>query len=212
MTSNEPIQVSSSDALSEQDLEVVLSAFEAEAGPLDAAAIKPRLQVIEATGEAILAPKGMYVVLDGAVELLQGEATLATADAGDFFYEEHLEIFNIPVTMQARARSGTRLAYLSSAEWFELPDDVRAAVFSVLFGDLVAVHMQNFQQPINCCSVTAAALSMSALGFTCEVNDIFRECQLPASFVVNDGITDHQFAMSLLTNWHKPRNVFEEQE
>jgi len=31
-------------------------------------------------------------------------------------------------------------------------------------------------------------------------------------FVVNDGITDHQFAMSLLTNWHKPRNVFEEQE
>ncbi|MFB6301054.1 MAG: hypothetical protein ABEH65_12430 [Halobacteriales archaeon] len=29
-------------------------------------------------------------------------------------------------------------------------------------------------------------------------------------FVVNDGITDHQFAMSLLTNWHKPRNVFEE--
>lgn len=29
-------------------------------------------------------------------------------------------------------------------------------------------------------------------------------------FVVNDGVTDHQFAMSLLTNWHKPRNVFEE--
>lgn len=28
-------------------------------------------------------------------------------------------------------------------------------------------------------------------------------------FVVNDGITDHRFAMSLLTNWHKPRNVFE---
>lgn len=28
-------------------------------------------------------------------------------------------------------------------------------------------------------------------------------------FVVNDGITDHQFAMSLLTNWHRPRNVFE---
>jgi hypothetical protein len=30
-------------------------------------------------------------------------------------------------------------------------------------------------------------------------------------FVVNDGITDHQFSMSLLTNWHKPRNVFEQQ-
>lgn len=30
-------------------------------------------------------------------------------------------------------------------------------------------------------------------------------------FVVNDGITDHQFAMRLLTNWHKPRNVFEQQ-
>lgn len=28
-------------------------------------------------------------------------------------------------------------------------------------------------------------------------------------FVVNDGVTNHQFAMNLLTNWHKPKNVFE---
>lgn len=31
-------------------------------------------------------------------------------------------------------------------------------------------------------------------------------------FVVNDGITDHQFAMNLLTNWHRPRNVFETED
>ena len=189
MTSSDPVRVSSVDTLGDGELDIVLNAIQGEAGPLDADLIRPRLQALQATDEAVLAPKGMYVVLDGAVELLQDDATLATADPGDFFYEEHLEIFNIPVTMEARARPGTRLAYLSSSEWFALPEDVRAAVFSSLFGDLVAVHMQNFQQPINCCSVTAAALSMSALGFTCEVNDIFRECELPASFVVNDGIS-----------------------
>lgn len=28
-------------------------------------------------------------------------------------------------------------------------------------------------------------------------------------FAVDDGITTHRFAMHNLTNWHKPRNVFE---
>lgn len=189
MTSSGPLRVSSADALSDCDLGLFCAAIQNDAGPIDADLIRSRLQEIHTTDETVLAPQGMYVVLDGSVDLRQGGSTLATADQGDYFYEEHLEIFNIPVTMEARAQPGTRLAYLPSAEWFKLPEDARAEVFSTLFGDLVAVHMQNFQQPINCCSVTAAALSMSALGFTCEVNDIFRECQLPANFVVNDGIS-----------------------
>nr|WP_302479289.1 flavoprotein [Ruegeria arenilitoris] len=131
----------------------------------------------------------MYVVLGGEVQLRQDGTVLATADTGDYFYEEHLEIFDIPVSLEALATPGTKLAYLSSNNWFEIPTKIREACYDTLFGDLVSVHLQNFQQPINCCSVTAAALSMSALGFSCEVNDIFRECGLPTSFVVNDGIS-----------------------
>ena len=189
MNSSQPIMTRDASNLSDADFGMILSAFQSEAGMVDFEDIRPRFRVLEVAADAILAPDGMYVVLDGAVALRQSETTLATADAGDYFYEEHLEIFNIPVTMEALAAPGTRLAYLSSAEWFALPENLRATAFATLFGDLVSVHMQNFQQPINCCSVTAAALSMSALGFSCEVNDIFRECELPASFVVSDGIS-----------------------
>lgn len=189
MVSSDAVKKRDSADLSDREFGMILEIFQSGAASGGLERIRPGLRVLEVTGDATLRPDGMYVVLDGQVELRQGEAALATADAGDYFYEEHLEIFNIPVTMEAVAKSGTRLAYLSSAEWFDLPQDLRVSCFSRLFGDLVAVHMQNFQQPINCCSVTAAALSMSALGFTCEVNDIFRECELPAGFVVNDGIS-----------------------
>lgn len=155
----------------------------------DPSAIRPHFECFEVAEETVLPSHGMYVVLGGVVHLRQNGAVLATADAGDYFYEEHLEIFDIPVSLEALATPGTKLAYLSSNNWFEIPTEVREACYATLFGDLVSVHLQNFQQPINCCSVTAAALSMSALGFSCEVNDIFRECALPTSFVVNDGIS-----------------------
>ncbi len=155
----------------------------------DPAAIRPHFECFEVAEETVLPSQGMYVVLGGEVQLRQDGTVLATADTGDYFYEEHLEIFDIPVSLEALATPGTKLAYLSSNHWFEIPTKVREACYDTLFGDLVSVHLQNFQQPINCCSVTAAALSMSALGFSCEVNDIFRECALPTSFVVNDGIS-----------------------
>ncbi len=155
----------------------------------DTSAINSHFEFIEVSQDTVLPPQGMYVVLSGIVQLQQDGSVLATADTGDYFYEEHLEIFDIPVSLEAVATPGTRLAYLSSNLWFEIPVKIREACYATLFGDLVSVHLQNFQQPINCCSVTAAALSMSALGFSCEVNDIFRECALPTSFVVNDGIS-----------------------
>ncbi|MGV6802571.1 MAG: flavoprotein [Ruegeria sp.] len=151
--------------------------------------VQPRFELFEVAEDTILPPLGMYVVLDGIVKLRQDDVNLATADTGDYFYEEHLEVRDIPVSLQAVALPGTRLAFLSSNQWFDIPTEIRVECYATLFGDLVSVHLQNFQQPINCCSVTAAALSMSALGFSCEVNDIFRVCELPTSFVVNDGIS-----------------------
>ncbi|TMV05631.1 hypothetical protein FGK63_16440 [Ruegeria sediminis] len=189
MVSKEPISTKSAPALTEVEWSMVLSAFHSDRATGDPSHIKPHFTVLEIAEETVLPAKGMYVVLKGEVRLRQNDTELATADEGDYFYEEHLEIFDIPVSLDAVAQPGTKLAYLSSEQWFELPMEMRQECFATLFGDLVAVHMQNFQQPINCCSVTAAALSMSALGFTCEVNDIFRECQLPTAYIVNDGIS-----------------------
>ena len=55
------------------------------------------------------------------MQLRQDGTVLTTADTGDYFYEEHLEIFDIPVSLEALATPGTKLAYLSSNQWFEIP-------------------------------------------------------------------------------------------
>ncbi|WP_298851182.1 flavoprotein [uncultured Ruegeria sp.] len=171
------------------DWKLIYNVLPGETQVADPAVINPQFECIEVTGNAVLPAKGMYVVLRGVVQLRQDGKPLASADVGDYFYEEHLQITDIPVSLEALALDGTRLAFLSSEEWKQIPADIRKPCFGRMFGDLLSVQIQNFQQPINCCSVTAAALSMSALGFSCEVNDIFRECALPSSFVVNDGIS-----------------------
>ncbi|MCA0873989.1 gamma-glutamylcyclotransferase [Seohaeicola saemankumensis] len=181
--------LANSASVSGSEWAMILPVFHSDSAASEAERMKPHFAILKVFEDTVLPASGMYIVLQGQVALRQNGKALATADPGDYFYEEHLEIFDIPVSLEAVATSGTKLAYLSSEAWFDLPENVRAECFATLFGDLVAVHMQNFQQPINCCSVTAAALSMSALGFSCEVNDIFRECQLPTSYVINDGIS-----------------------
>ena len=173
----------------DNDWQKIFAVIPSEKADRNPKKVKPQFEFFEVGDDTVLPPRGMYVVLDGIVKLRQDGVDLATADTGDYFYEEHLEIRDIPVSLQAVALPGTRLAYLSSANWRGIPEEIRQECIATLFGDLVSVHLQNFQQPINCCSVTAAALSMSALGFSCEVNDIFRVCELPTSFVVNDGIS-----------------------
>lgn len=173
----------------DEDWSRIFAVIPGETATIDATSIKPHFEFFEVTKDTTLPAHGMYVVLRGAVQLRQGGDALASADVGDYFYEEHLEISDIPVSLEALALDGTRLAYLSSDHWKQIPADIRQPCFATMFGDLVSVQIQKFQQPINCCSVTAAALSLSALGFSCEVNDIFRECALPSSFVVNDGIS-----------------------
>jgi 3-polyprenyl-4-hydroxybenzoate decarboxylase/gamma-glutamylcyclotransferase (GGCT)/AIG2-like uncharacterized protein YtfP len=155
----------------------------------DPGAIRPKFVAFDCAEATDLPATGMYVVLDGEVALLHKGDRLATAKPGDYFYEEHLQLSGLPVSLTAQAGGGARVAFLSVAGWFELPVETRTAFFGTLFGDLVAVQMQNFQQSINCCSVTAAALGMSALGFSCEVNDIFRRVNLPSHYVVNTGIS-----------------------
>ena len=51
--------------------------------------------------------------------------------------------------------------------------------------------------------MTAAALSLSALGFPCDVNDIFRKVNLPSAYVVNTGIALGEFSTSPAPTSHK---------
>jgi gamma-glutamylcyclotransferase (GGCT)/AIG2-like uncharacterized protein YtfP/flavoprotein/glutaredoxin-related protein len=147
-----------------------------------------RFVAFQLTEAATLPATGLYVVLSGEVLLSQRRDVLATAKAGDYFYEEHLEFSDLPVSLTARAGAGCEIAFLSSEAWHDLPDELRIAFFATFFGELVTEQMEHFQQTINCCSVTAAALSLSALGFPCDVNDIFRKVNLPSAYVVNTGI------------------------
>jgi len=151
-------------------------------------ALMRRFKAFQFSEETVLPATGLYVVLSGNVTLSHKKDVLTTAKPGDYFYEEHLEFNDLPVSLTARAGAGTEVAFLSSTEWHDLPDETRIAFFATFFGELVTERMEHFQQTINCCSVTAAALSLSALGFPCDVNDIFRKANLPSAYVVNTGI------------------------
>lgn len=175
--------------LADDEWALVQRALPDGADATHAEAIRPKFVALAIDEPTVLPATGLYVVLTGHVSLVHLDDTLATARPGHYFYEEHLELKGLPVSLTAQAGAGTRVAYLSVASWFDLPDAIRSAFFATLFGDLVTVQMQSFQQPINCCSVTAAALGMSVLGFPCEVNDIFRKVNLPSHYVVNTGIS-----------------------
>ena len=150
---------------------------------------KSILQLLVVKKGTILPADGMYVVLEGSTSLLLNGDEIATAGRTDYFYEEHLVIDHIATELIAQTTSDTRLMFLSKKNWADLSEDVKTACLSMLFGDLVNLHLHDVQQPINCCNITAAALSLTALGFPCEVNDIFKRCGLPVSYVVNDGMT-----------------------
>ena len=102
---------------------------------------------------------------------------------------EYLLLENHNIELSARAIENTRLGFFSRKKWIGLPSKIKDQCLAGLFGDLVNMHLHEFQQPINCCNITAAALSLTALGFPTDVNDIFKSCALPVSYVVNDGMT-----------------------
>jgi gamma-glutamylcyclotransferase (GGCT)/AIG2-like uncharacterized protein YtfP/glutaredoxin-related protein/3-polyprenyl-4-hydroxybenzoate decarboxylase len=168
---------------------MVLDAIPGVRDLADPEIIRSNIQVLQVDESTVLPGKGMYIVFEGSVALLFNNQQVATAEQGDYFYEEYLVIRHIPMKMEAMAAPGTHLAFLDSSQWDSLPENVRSNCLATLFGDLVNVYMHDFQQPINCCNITAAALSLTALGFSCEVNDFFKNCALPVSYVVNEGMT-----------------------
>ncbi|MGB3403288.1 MAG: phytochelatin synthase family protein [Microcoleaceae cyanobacterium] len=55
--------------------------------------------------------------------------------------------------------------------------------------DLDNISLAAFQQPINCCNVTAIAYALTALGHPTSVDDIFYVTRLPIASVLDDGMT-----------------------
>ncbi|AXI54883.1 hypothetical protein C1J05_10595 [Sulfitobacter sp. JL08] len=188
MADTQALETESTQVVNDDQWAVVLEALPDAVTLSEPPELRASFNVLNVSEGDILPPTGMFVVLEGSVALLQNDEKLAQAGAGDYFYEAHLAYSELPVGLTAQAQQTTTLACLSRNKWTDLKDETREVFVSTLFGDLVNVYMQDFQQSINCCSVTAAALSMTALGFSCEVNDIFRKVNLPSSYVVNTGI------------------------
>ncbi|MEA5496541.1 phytochelatin synthase family protein [Limnoraphis robusta] len=55
--------------------------------------------------------------------------------------------------------------------------------------DLDNINLLAFQQPINCCNVTAIAYALTALGHSTCVDDLFYVTRLPIASVLDDGMT-----------------------
>ncbi len=52
--------------------------------------------------------------------------------------------------------------------------------------DIEQIKLHEFQQPINCCNITAIAYALSALGYKTTVDDIFFATRLPIASVLDD--------------------------
>ncbi len=137
----------------------------------------------------ILPAKGLYIVITGAVSLKLNDEELVKAGPLDYFYEEYLFLDELNLEVSAIAHARTEVAFLSKEKWDTIEANKRERCLSAFFGDLINIHEHEFQQPINSCNITAAALSLTALGFPTEVDDIFKSCALPVSYVVNEGMT-----------------------
>lgn len=55
--------------------------------------------------------------------------------------------------------------------------------------DFDKINLLEFQQPINCCNVTAVAYAFAALGYPIAVDDIFYATKLPIASVLDDGMS-----------------------
>jgi hypothetical protein len=55
--------------------------------------------------------------------------------------------------------------------------------------DIENIKLNEFQQPLRCCNITAIAYALSALGHPTSVDDIFFTTRLPIASVLDDGMT-----------------------
>ena len=133
---------------------------------------------------------GFYIILEGEVVISRSGEEIARLRSHDFFFEEQLVLPELQTDLQAIAAPNTKLLKLDKSQWELLPEEIREEAKRLIFiGDLVNVHMHDFQQPINCCNITAVAFALTALGFSTHVDDLFLKCKLPSAYVVNDGMT-----------------------
>lgn len=152
--------------------------------------IRDQLQLVLMPEGGSLPADGLYIVAEGEVELRRNDEELAKIGSGAFFFEEHLALDDLDSDLDAVATPHTKLLKLSQEQWRLLPEQSQEEVKQLLFvGDLVNVHMHDFQQPINCCNITAIAFALTALGYPTHVDDLFLNCKLPSAYVVNDGMT-----------------------
>ena len=83
----------------------------------DPEVLRSNIRVLQIDEPTLLPVKGMYIVFKGSVALLFNSQQVATADPGDYFYEEYLVIRQIPMKLEARAAPATRLAFVDSSQW-----------------------------------------------------------------------------------------------
>jgi hypothetical protein len=55
--------------------------------------------------------------------------------------------------------------------------------------DLDIIKLNEFQQPLRCCNITALAYAFSSLGHVTSVDDVFYETRLSIASVLDDGMT-----------------------
>jgi glutaredoxin-related protein/3-polyprenyl-4-hydroxybenzoate decarboxylase len=139
---------------------------------------------------------GSRAVLNGLGILLRGQASLeldgvpiADIHGLAYFHEERLIGDAMRDRIALAARSEARIAVLDRNVWASSSVEYRHPFGTALLGDLLTTRMHEFQQPINCCNITAVALSLTALGFPTDINAVFKRCRLPAAYVVDDGLT-----------------------
>ncbi|MBH68408.1 MAG: hypothetical protein CMM58_08650 [Rhodospirillaceae bacterium] len=175
--------------LNQKEWEIVKKTIPKLSGSNQAENVKPFLNAMNIKNGETLATIGLYVVIDGKISLQLNGSEIAIAGISDYFYEEYLLLDDLNIEFSAKALDDTRVAFLSKDKWECLDPAIKKDCLSALFGDLINVYQHEFQQPINSCNITAAALSLTALGFPTEVDDIFKSCALPVSYVVNEGMT-----------------------
>ena len=152
--------------------------------------IQDHLTLVNMPSGGDIVADGFYVVIEGEVSLIQNGEEIAQLGLHTFFFEEHLALPALGSCLQAIAAPNTKLLKLDRSQWDLMPEEMKEEVKQFLFiGDLVNVHMHDFQQPINCCNITAIAFALTALGFPTQVDDLFLNCKLPSAYVVNDGMT-----------------------
>src|SRR5262245_49679132 len=148
-----------------------------------------RFEIFEVPAGSRVSPRGLAIVLRGRASLELDGAPLAELPVMAHFHEERLLGDVARDATVLAARDDVRLAVLDREVWASSSVAYRHSLGTALLGDLLTTRMHEFQQPINCCNITAVALSLTALGFPTDINAVFKRCRLPAAYVVDDGLT-----------------------